>query len=227
MPDQKWVPWTLESAHPPPVSLRLPFLLVLLALVGLAGCDSSDSSDCGTALDTVADGTFDFQFEEAGGCFALRGESARFNVRGPDVSDNQTVLGQFLLDDPEESTDAAVTFVQFLATGDGPLAVGTYDVADAYSPSTAPLAPGAGDVRFVEYPGQVILQTYISVDDNFYSRSGTLTVTRSGPDGFAGQIDAVLARQETTDRVDRPGAELRIRGAFAIDKRGASTIITF
>lgn len=206
-------------------------LLLALALVAVAGCDTSTPEACGDVAESVAEGTFDFQFEEVGGCFSLTGERARYGVRLPSASNDQTVFGQFLPDDPEEQTDAGFTFVQFLAVGDAPLAVGTYEIADLYVPSTATLNGQpiglAGDVRLEEYPGQVALQAGISTDENLYSRSGTLTVTSSGPDGFAGQIDAVLAQQVTSeDRVDTPGAEVRIRGAFSIDGPGAS-FITF
>ena len=206
-----------------------PRLFAALVLLGLAGCDSGSDDACGPVADSVPSGTFDFQFQETGACFNLRGESARYQIRLPSATNDQTVLGQFLPDDPEESTDAANTFVQFLAVGDAPLAVGTYEIADVYTPTTATLfgrpVGVQGDARLVEYPGQVALQAVLSTDENLYSRSGTLTVTSTGPDEFAGRIDATLARQVTTDGVDRPGAEVQMRGAFAIDRDGASFFI--
>ena len=219
----------VEGRSPRIAPLRLASLLVA-ALVGLTGCDSGPDDACGPAADSVSPGTFAFQFEEPGACFELRGESARYNVRLPSASDDRTVLGQFLPDDPGESTDANTTFIQFLAVGDAPLAVGTYEIADLYTPTTAmlqgrPVAPPAGDVRLIEYPGQVALQAVLSRDENLYSRSGTITVTSTGPDGFSGRIDATLARQVTTGGTDRPGAVVRMRGAFAIDRDGASFFI--
>ena len=180
----------------------------------VGGCDSA-LPNCQDAPDTVGSGTFDLQFEEAEGCFTLRGASARFGLRTSLYNDDETVYGLLVPDDGDEPTET-ISFVEFLAAGSGPLPVGSYEVADLYTRSPIERAPPAGDVRLLVYPGAVALQAVVSRDEIAFSRGGTLTVTRSGPDGFAGRIDAELAVQETVDGRDRPGTTLRVEGAFDV-----------
>lgn len=203
---------------------RVPLIFVALLTSVLWGCDTeTDQTGCSDPPTTASAGTFALRIQEADGCFVIQGGSSRFGVRDPSYSDSSTVYALLVPDDDDEPTETT-TFVQFLAVGDGPLPVGTYDVADLYMRSPVQYAPPAGSVRLLEYPGRIALQAVIGRDENAYSRGGTLTVTRSGPEGFAGRIDAQVAVKQTVDGVDRPGAVLRVQGAFDV-KPGADGFI--
>ena len=188
------------------------FLAALLGCIALSACDSSPTP-CGPAPSTAASGSFQLQFEEAGGCFELLGTSARFGTNTPQYSDSSTVYVQLFPDDRDEPTDVT-TFVELLTQGSRPLSVGQYDVADLYVRSSAPYAPPSTDARLLEYPGEVAIAVVIRRNEILLSRGGTLTVTQSGPEGFAGRIDAELATQQTANGQDSPGTTLRVRGAF-------------
>lgn len=191
------------------------FPVVAGALLAFAGGCDSNKPNCPDPPSTAGPGSFALQFEEAEGCFTLQGESARFGVRSALYTDDQTVYALLVPDDGDEPTES-VSFVEFLAVGEGPLPVGSYEVADLYTRSPIERAPPAGDVRLLEYPGAIALQAVVSRDEIAFSRGGTITVTRSGPDGFAGLIDAELSVQETQNGRDLPGASFRVRGAFDV-----------
>ncbi len=204
------------------LSRTLPALVTVV--VALAGCDSG-SSTCGPAPSSAARGSFAFQFEEESGCFTLQGANARFGVQQPVYSDSSTTYALLIPDDGDES-DETTTLVQFVAVGSRPLPVGAYDLADLYTRSSVEYAPPAGDARLIEHPGKVSLAAVIARNEIAFSRGGTLTVTRSGPDGYAGRFDATLAVEERTGLQDRPGATLHLRGAFDVEPgaRGAYII---
>ena len=202
----------------------IPFRPLLLALcVAVGGCDSGSDS-CGKVPDTAAPGSFQLRFEETGGCFTLQGTSARFGARPPQSSDSTTTYVQLFPDGGDEATEAT-TFAELLTVGGRPLPVGRYYVADLYARSSVRYAPPQGDARLVEYPGAVAIAVVIRRGEVLFSRGGTLTVSRSGPDGFAAQLDAELAAQQTSGGQDRPGATLRVRGAFNAEPGAGSFIL--